>query len=95
MRYLARIFKYKGSYSAMIPDVPGCIAAGRSVEEVQKLITEALELHFDLMRQSGEEIPLPTSQWNVKEEEVEEGEFFTWVKVDGRKLNRKIAKARR
>jgi predicted RNase H-like HicB family nuclease len=82
MRYLVRIFLYNGDYSAMVPDLPGCIAAGDTVEEVRNLITEAIELHVDLMRQSGETVSVPTKHLDLNVDALEAGELFTWVEVD-------------
>ncbi len=82
MRYLVRIYRYAGDYSAMVPDFPGCIAAGDTVEEVRKLIAEAIELHVELMRQTGETVPGPTKHLDVNIDDLEEGELCTWVEVD-------------
>jgi predicted RNase H-like HicB family nuclease len=82
MRFLVRMFLYKRSYSAMVPDLPGCIAAGRTVEKVRNLIAEAVELHVHLMRQRGETVPTPTKHVNLNIDDLEEGELCTWVEVD-------------
>jgi predicted RNase H-like HicB family nuclease len=81
MRFLVRMYLYKRSYSAMVPDLPGCIAAGRTVEEVRKLITEAVELHVGLMRRRGEIVPMPAKHVELNTDDLEEGEFCTWVDV--------------
>lgn len=81
MKYLVHILPYKGDYSAMVPDLPGCIAAGGSIEEVRDLIAEAIGLHLDLMRQGGEPIPEPSQQVDLNLDELEEGELCTWVHV--------------
>lgn len=44
-----------------MPDLPGCIAAASSRDEVERLITEGIRLHIELMRESGEPIPPPTT----------------------------------
>jgi predicted RNase H-like HicB family nuclease len=49
------------SYSAYVPELPGCVAAGKSVAEVEKLIREAIEFHIEGMREAGEPVPPPTS----------------------------------
>jgi len=49
------------SYSAYVPELPGCVAAGKSVSEVEKLIREAIEFHIEGMREAGEPVPPPTS----------------------------------
>ena len=51
-----------GSFSAYLPDVPGCVSCGDTLDEVRSMIKEALEFHFDGMRQAGLPIPPPTSQ---------------------------------
>ena len=48
-------------YSAYLPELPGCIAAGDTVEEVRQLIREAVELHLNGMREDGNPIPEPAS----------------------------------
>src|SRR5258708_7778881 len=82
MRFLVRIYKYEGDYSAMAPDLPGCVAAAETVEKVRKLMAEALALHLDLMRQSGEKIPSPTRQIVFAIDESAEEELCTWVEVE-------------
>lgn len=62
MDYLAIIEKADdGSYSAYLPDLPGCIACGDTVEEVKKQIEEAVRLHVESLRQHGEPVPVPTA----------------------------------
>jgi predicted RNase H-like HicB family nuclease len=62
MRYAVVIEKAHGNYSAYVPDLPGCIATGETVAEVQQLIREAIELHISGMREDGLAIPPPSSQ---------------------------------
>jgi predicted RNase H-like HicB family nuclease len=45
------------SYSAYAPDLPGCVAAGDSREEVERLMREALALHVASLRVHGEPVP--------------------------------------
>ena len=61
MQYLVVVEKGPSSYGAYVPDLPGCIAAGESREEVLRLIREAMEAHLDTLRQEGEPVPPPTS----------------------------------
>ena len=49
------------NWSAYVPDLPGCVAAGDSREEVAKLIREAIEFHIEGMREEGLPIPEPTA----------------------------------
>jgi predicted RNase H-like HicB family nuclease len=49
------------SYSAYVPDLPGCVAAGTTVTEVEELIREAIRLHIELLIEHGEPVPPPTA----------------------------------
>lgn len=49
------------SYSAYVPELPGCIATGKSRTQVEKRIRSAIEFHLEAMREAGEPIPPPTS----------------------------------
>ncbi len=53
------IEKGPSSYGACVPDLPGCVAVGVTVEEVQRLIGEAIGFHLDGMRADGDPIPEP------------------------------------
>ena len=61
MRYAVVIEKGEDSYGAYVPDLPGCIAAGETKEEVKRLIHDAIEFHLEGLKESGEPIPNPTS----------------------------------
>jgi len=61
MRYAVVIEKAEGNYSAYVPDLPGCVATGQTVIEVEREITEAIQFHLDGMREDGLEIPEPSS----------------------------------
>ena len=60
MKYTVSIEKGPSSYGAYAPDLPGCVAAAESKEEVSKLIAEAVEIYVEEMRKDG--IPLPVPQ---------------------------------
>ena len=60
-KYAIVIEKAQGNYSAYVPDVPGCIATGATVQEVRQLLLSALEAHLDLMREAGQPIPAPST----------------------------------
>ena len=62
MRYAIVIEKTASNYSAYVPDLPGCIATGATVEETEKLIREAIEFHLEGMREDGTPIPPGSSQ---------------------------------
>jgi predicted RNase H-like HicB family nuclease len=61
MQYLVIVEKGPTSYGAYVPDLPGCVAAGDSRDEVLKLIREAIELHIEGLREDGQPIPEPAS----------------------------------
>lgn len=61
MEYLVVIEQGPSSFGAYVPDLPGCIAAGESREEVAILIQEAIELHIDDLNAQGKQIPSPHS----------------------------------
>lgn len=60
-RYSVVIEKTATGYSAYSPDVMGCVAVGDTEPETRQNFREALEAHFDAMREVGEPIPEPTS----------------------------------
>jgi predicted RNase H-like HicB family nuclease len=62
MRYAIVIEKTDTNYAAYVPDLPGCIATGASVEETEKLIQEAIKFHLDGLREDGLPLPAPSSQ---------------------------------
>jgi predicted RNase H-like HicB family nuclease len=61
MKYMVVVEKSESGYGAYVPDLPGCIAAGESREEVLRLIKEAVELHIESLQETGEPIPQPSS----------------------------------
>ena len=61
MRYAMIIEKGQHNFSAYLPDLPGCIATGKTVEEVRERMRAAIELHLVGMREDGLPIPEPTS----------------------------------
>lgn len=59
MRYAIVIEWAGNNFSAYVPDLPGCIATGETVEEVRAEIREAIELHIQGLREEG--LPVPES----------------------------------
>ena len=57
MRYAIVIEKAEGNYSAYIPDLPGCVATGATVAEVEAEIREAIAFHVEGLREDG--LPIP------------------------------------
>ena len=62
MRYAIVIEKTPSNYSAYVPDLPGCVATGATVSEVEAQIREAIAFHLDGMREDGDVIPIPSSR---------------------------------
>ena len=62
MRYAIVIEKAESNYSAYVPDLPGCVATGGTIEEVESQIREAIEFHLEGMREDGTPIPPPASR---------------------------------
>jgi predicted RNase H-like HicB family nuclease len=48
-------------YSAFSPDIEGCVATGGTREEVEAAMQEAIEMHFELLKEQGEDVPPPHS----------------------------------
>lgn len=61
MRYAIVIEKSDTGYGAYVPDLPGCVATGQTIEEISALIKEAIEFHLEGMREDGLAAPEPTS----------------------------------
>ena len=62
MRYAVVIEKAESNYSAYVPDLPGCIATGATIAEVEQNIREAISFHIEGLRADGDVVPLPSSQ---------------------------------
>lgn len=61
MKYMVVIEKGESGYGAHVPDLPGCIAAADTQAEVLGLIKDAIEFHIEGLRESGEPVPVPSS----------------------------------
>jgi predicted RNase H-like HicB family nuclease len=61
MRYAVVIEKADGNYSAYVPDLPGCVAAGPTIEAIEQEIRNAIRFHIDALRADGLPVPAPTS----------------------------------
>jgi predicted RNase H-like HicB family nuclease len=67
MQYLVVIEEGDSGYGAYVPDLPGCIAAGETREEVLALIQEAIDFHIEGLKDHGDPIPRPSSTAQVVE----------------------------
>lgn len=61
MRYAVVIEKADGNYSAYVPDLPGCVATGDTVQAVESEIRDAVRFHIEGLKADGLPIPQPTS----------------------------------
>ena len=68
VRYAVIFEKAQNNWAAYVPDLPGCITTGKTLEETERNIRQAIEGHLQTMREFGEPIPEPTSL--AKEVEV-------------------------
>ncbi|MFN7920949.1 MAG: type II toxin-antitoxin system HicB family antitoxin [Bryobacteraceae bacterium] len=66
--YVAFFNQTATGYSSHVPDLPGCVAAGSTLDETRTLVREAIEFHLEGMRTHGEPIPAPAP--HVEEIEV-------------------------
>jgi predicted RNase H-like HicB family nuclease len=61
MRYAVVIEKADGNYSAYVPDLPGCVATGTTIKDVETEIRAAIRFHIDGLKADGAAVPAPTS----------------------------------
>jgi predicted RNase H-like HicB family nuclease len=66
-KYAVVFEKSKTGYGAYVPDLPGCIATGRTLDLTRKRMQEAIELHLRAMREDGDPIPEPSHIVDVPE----------------------------
>lgn len=62
MKYAVLIESSETGYSAYVPDLPGCVAVGESIDETESLISEAVEFHLEGLREDGSAIPPSTTR---------------------------------
>jgi predicted RNase H-like HicB family nuclease len=60
-RYAIVIEKAATNYGGYVPDLPGCVATGATVEETEQLLHQAITMHLAGMREDGLPIPEPSS----------------------------------
>jgi predicted RNase H-like HicB family nuclease len=61
MRYAVVIEKANGNYSGYVPDMPGCIATGKTVADVERELAAAIRFHIEGLKEDGIDVPAPTS----------------------------------
>lgn len=80
MEYIVIFEKGENSYGASVPDLPGCIAVGETLEEVRELIAEAIAFHIEGLREDGEVVP-PSSFHPVVQSEPDTSSALVAVQV--------------
>ena len=60
-QYLVTYERVGESYSAYVPDLPGCIACGDTLEETEQLMTTAIELYIEALKEEGQAVPEPVT----------------------------------
>ena len=60
--YVVIYERARGNYSAYVPDLPGCVAAGKTLAETERLIKEAIKLYIQAVKEAGRSVPKPTTQ---------------------------------
>ena len=61
MKYAVVIEDAGPNFSAYVPDLPGCVATGATLQEVESAIRESIEFHLEGLQRAGYEIPAPSS----------------------------------
>jgi predicted RNase H-like HicB family nuclease len=61
MKYAVIFEKAANNWAAYVPDLPGCVTTGPTLEDTKRLIAEAIEFHIEGMRLHGETVPEPTT----------------------------------
>ena len=68
MKYVYVIEKASdGSFSAYVPDLPGCTTSGDSVDDIRRNIKDAVETYIESLRENNETVPPPTTTSDVVE----------------------------
>jgi predicted RNase H-like HicB family nuclease len=62
MKYAVVIEESSNGFGAYVPDLPGCVAVGDTLEEVERLIREAIDFHLEGMQEDGVAIPAPRTR---------------------------------
>ena len=80
MKYVVVIEKAESNYSAYVPDLPGCISVGDTLDEMRQMIREAIEFHIEGMLRDGDAVPEPTSR--CYEVEIDMARIAAFVKEE-------------
>ncbi len=82
LQYLVRINKDLGSdWGASVPDLPGCVATGKTLDTTLRRIQGAIELHIQGLREDGVRVPKPQTRTVVPRRTKRQIDFFATVEV--------------
>ncbi len=82
LRYLVRISKDPDSdWGASVPDLPGCVATGKTIDATLRRIQAAIELHLEGMREDGLPPPRPRQRTVVPKKTARQVDFYATVEV--------------
>jgi len=83
-KYLVIIEKGGSNYSAYSPDIPGCMATGKTVEETIDEMRSVIAFHLEGMMENGEELPTPKSLYYFLHEtdEISDNDILTSIETD-------------
>jgi predicted RNase H-like HicB family nuclease len=83
MEYIAYLHKDRDSdYGVSFPDFPGCVTAGRTLDEASRMAVEALALHIQGMMEDGDAVPEPSKIDDIAADAAKRGAIAFLVKVD-------------
>ena len=60
MEYVVIFEKFENNYGAYVPDLPGCAVVGATLDEVRRLIAEAIDFHIEGLEKAGYNVPQPS-----------------------------------
>lgn len=82
VQYLVRINKDSESdWGASVPDLPGCVATGKTIDSALRRIEQAIELHLRGMREDGVRIPMPRNRAVTPRKTPRQVDFYATVEV--------------
>ena len=82
LQYLVRINKDPGSdWGASVPDLPGCVATGKTLDTTMRRIQGAIEMHIQGLREDGVRVPKPQTRTVVPRRTKRQVDFFATVEV--------------
>ncbi len=82
VQYLVRINRDPGSdWGASVPDLPGCVATGRTLDTTMRRIQGAIELHLEGLRADGLAVPKPRQRAIIPRRTKREIDFYATVEV--------------